>query len=456
MAAVFDDVPIRSDPGDGVSPLAAGVTASVLVESSEPVLRKGMFSIFDQSVVSGTNFLTMVIIARACSQAEVGVYALAWTVVMFLAAAQSNLISIPYTMYCHRRDGDSLAKYGGSAIVHQLLLSAAAMVGFVGLAALLALGVGPNGLDPAAWVLSGMIPFILLRDFARRFSFAHLAMETAIVMDVCVTALQLVSLLALWRLGLLSAATGYAVMGAACAAAVAGWWLFRKQPIRFSREELLPDWRQNWAFGRWTLTGQLSGLAFYALPWLLAIVWDEAETGKLAACTTLVGLSNLFVMGLNNFLVPKASQAYTRYGVRALGGVLRKASLAAAAVLGSLCVGVFLVGAPVAKLVFGPLYADTGMLLTVLAVAALTDSLGQTVGAGLWAMDRPAANLTADVVQVSVTLGIALWLVFPLGAMGIALAIVAGRIVGLSVRWSILWGYMDHISPLSLWVRGRG
>jgi len=289
-----------------------------------------------------------------------------------------------------------------------------------------------------------VIPFILLRDFARRFSFAHLALETAIIMDLSVSALQVAGLLVLWRLGLLSAAAVYGVMGAACGVAAAGWWFLRKQPVRFSRRGFLRDWRQNWSFGRWALTGQTTGLAFYALPWLLAIVRGEAETGKLAVCTTLVGLSNLFVMGLNNYLMPKAAHAIARDGVDALGGVLRKALLAAAGVLGGLCVGVFLVGHLVARIVFGPMYADTGSLLSVLALAALTDSLGQTAGAGLWAMDRPAANFTADLVQVLVTLAVAIWLVFSLGALGIAVAIVAGRVVGASVRWVILWELMEH------------
>lgn len=450
MRPIHDDDPIRSDPCEGSLPLTARVSASVFAESSKPAMRKGMFSIFDQAVVSGANFLTLVIIARSCSQAEVGIYSLAWTIIIFMAAAQANLISIPYTMYCHQREGSSLAEYGGSAIIHQLVLSVTATVCFIGLAILLSLGVGPSGLRSSVWVLSGVIPFILLRDFARRFLFAHLAQETATVMDVAVTTLQVASLLALWWLGLLSPAAVYGVMGAACAAAAAGWWFLRKQPVSFSRQAIVRDWRQNWSFGRWALTGQMTGLAFYALPWLLAIVHGEAETGKLAVCTTLVGLSNLFVMGLNNFLMPKAAQAFARDGARALGDVLRKASIASASVLGILCVGVFLVGDLVARIVFGPMYADTGTLLTVLALAALANSLGQTAAAGLWTLDRPAANFAADLVQVSVTLGTAIWLVFSLGALGVAIAIVAGRVVGAIVRWIILWGFMEHCRQRSV------
>ena len=377
------------------APLATAAPVSVFDESLEPVLRKGILSIFDQAVVSGANFLTTVIIARACSPAGLGVYALAWTIVLFMAVAQTNLITIPYTMYLHRREGGSLAEYGGSAICHQFVLSAAAVVCFLGLAIMLSFGLGPNGLKPAAWILAGAVPFILLRDFARRFSFAHLRPEIAIIMDVSATILQIAGLLVLWNYGMLTAATAYAVMGATCAVTAIGWWFFRKQPVRFSKKTVIADWRKNWTFSRWAITGQVTGLVFYALPWLLAYIHGEAETGRLAACTTLVGLSNLFVMGLNNFVMPKAAHACNRDGAGALGRVLCKATLASACVLGGLCVAVFFVGNSVAGLIFGPTYADSGILLTVLAVAALLDSIGQTAGAGIWALDRPAANLAA-------------------------------------------------------------
>ncbi|MBN1396297.1 MAG: lipopolysaccharide biosynthesis protein [Pirellulales bacterium] len=438
------DEPLRSDCVRVPSPLAVGAAAPTFSGPSEPVLRNGLISVFDQGIVSGTNFLTVVVLARACTQAEVGLYALAWTIVVFLTAAQTNLISIPYTMYCHRRQGSTAAEYAGSAIVHQLLFSAVSAACIVALAGLFSLGIGPNGMGPMAWVLAAAVPFILMRDFARRISFAHLALKTAFVLDAFVSAAMAGSLLLLWGSGLLSIAAVYGAMGGACAAAAIGWLFLRKQPLGFSRESVVRDWRRNWLFGRWALTGQMTGLAFYALPWMLAAVRGEAETGKLAACTTLVGLSNLFVMALNNVLMPKAAQTYASNGVPALARVLRKTALAATVVLGGMCLGVFFCGDLVAHVFFGPTYIGTGTLLTVLAIAALTDSLGQTAAAGLWALDRPAANFAADAAYVSVMIVAAIGLVFSLGALGVALAIVAGRVAGAAARWIMLWGFMER------------
>ena len=104
-------------------------------------------------------------------------------------------------------------------------------------------------------------------------------------------------------------------------------------------------------------------------------------------------------MGLNNFLMPKAAEAFATQGVRALGGVLRMAMLCSVVVLGSLCVLAFFAGDFLGGIAFGREYADTGLLITMLALATFTDALGLTATTGLWAVDRPAAGVVGDVVN---------------------------------------------------------
>ena len=38
----------------------------------DPVVRKGLLSVFDQGVVSGTSFVTSVLIGRLCGKADLG------------------------------------------------------------------------------------------------------------------------------------------------------------------------------------------------------------------------------------------------------------------------------------------------------------------------------------------------------------------------------------------------
>ena len=56
----------------------------------------------DQGVSSATNFLTGVIIARACSKEELGLYMLGFSLVLFVTDLQTSLISTPYMVYAPR------------------------------------------------------------------------------------------------------------------------------------------------------------------------------------------------------------------------------------------------------------------------------------------------------------------------------------------------------------------
>jgi O-antigen/teichoic acid export membrane protein len=434
----------NTNADEAAATLASGDVSSVVTEAARWLIRSGAFSIFDQAVVSATSFLTTLILARSTSQAEVGVFALASTIVLFLGAVQGNLITVPYTIYCHRHQSDALAEYAGSTLVHQFLTSLVAIAGFASLGLVLATGLGPERLQPAIWVLVGVIPFVLLREYVRRFAFAHLAMATAVTVDVVVAVLQLGALLIFRRLEILTAATTYSAIGAACGVACLCWWLIDRQPMRFDSSRFVADWRSNWSFGKWAFLSQLAGLAYYILPWMLAAVHGEADTGELAACTTLVGLANLFVMGMNNFLMPKAARAFTNDGPMGLVRVLRKVMVYFCVVLGGLCGVLFLAGGFLAGTLYGPEYSDTGPLIALLSLGVFADGLGLTASTGLWAMDRPGIGIIGDLVQLLASLGIATWLVFPWGAMGVGVAIFLGRMAGAAVRWTSLWRLIER------------
>ena len=70
-----------------------------------------MLAVVDQGVVSGTSFLTSVIIGRLGSQEDLGVYSLSLSLVMLLRGVQGELVCSPYTVYCNRHEGAALPSY---------------------------------------------------------------------------------------------------------------------------------------------------------------------------------------------------------------------------------------------------------------------------------------------------------------------------------------------------------
>lgn len=424
-------------PDDGPAAVPAprkSLPASLRAALADSFLRKGALSVFDQAIVSGTSFATSVILGRTCSREELGVYFLALSIVMFVRGIQEQLVSAPYMIYCNRKSGSELATYAGSSLAHQLAVTVLALAGLGGLLICLACGYGPAGLTPTAWVLLGAAPFLLLREFIRQYAFSHFQMRTAISVDAGVSAVQLAGLLALAATGTLSAAAIYAVMGLSCALACGIWWRLSRSEFRLTPPRWLPDWKHNWKFARWAAASQLVGCsAPYVLPWVLAVAHGEAETGVLAACSTLVGLGNMFVMGLSNYLSPKAAHANAQGGRNELIRVLWKTAAVFSVSLGSFFFVCLLSGDWLAVLVYGGKYAGAGPVLAILALGLWASSLAITAGNGLWAIERPQANFFADICSLVATIAATALLVQPLGVMGIALSSLVGNATSAAV-----------------------
>ena len=154
----------------------------------------------------------------------------------------------------------------------------------------------------------------------------------------------------------------------------------------------------------------------------------------LAACYTLVGVANVYILGISNFLTPRAAHAFAEGGVDALRRVLYKTGLLYAGAIGSFFLIMSLAGGVLLSLLFGSDYARWGQVVTLLSASVLIKSFGVTAGQGLWAIERPRANVTADCVILVVTMGAAVLLVLPYGVLGCALATFGGTAAGATVR----------------------
>ena len=404
--------------------------------AASPLLQKSALSVFDQAVVSGTSFVTAVILARNCPREELGIYYLALSLIFFVRGIQEQLVSAPYMIYCGRKQGDALAEYAGSSLFHQCTLLAA---GSAILALSLTFGLSPAGAGSAFWLLVGVGPLLLLREYIRQLLFAHLEMFSAIALDVAVCGIQLTAMLGLSLAGRLGVVETLAVMGTSCGISAAIWLLGKRRPMIVRTAAALRDFKSNWLFARWALASQLLVCTTpYVMPWVVALTHSEAETGTLGACTSLVGLSNMFMMGLCNFLSPRAARAFAEGGLTELKSVLGQTACLFAATLGGLCLGAFLLGEPLAVLVYGPQFAGTGWIIGVLTLSVLANSMGVTAGNGLWAMERPQANFAADLTALGVVIMATIFLVPAFGPLGAAMATLAGTSTDAVVRLFIL------------------
>ena len=433
---------------DGALPRMAVLGESRGVGSWTRILRaasgRDTLAVLDQAVVSGTSFLTTVLVGRWCGAGELGVYALGFTLLVAWTCVQESLIALPYTIYRHRpptRQGDGTdegAAYAGSVLAHQGLLSALACLMLAATAVVLSSEAAVSGLGTVTWVLAVVTPFALFREFGRRFAFAHLRIGAALVLDLSVAVLQLAGLICLAASGELSAATAYAAVGLACALTGAVW-LYRARAsfvIRWS--DVRPAMRQSWSLGKWLFASQLTlSVQAYFIHWLLAWVVGATATGVYAACMTVVLFANPLFLGISNSLAPKAAKAFSDGGGAELWRVVFQTTWLLGTAMAIFCAAVFLAGEHVLGLLYqGGQYAGHGHTVAILALAMLASALGMPASNGLAAMERPRLIFVSGLLPVGLSVLLVPFLVAEWGVIGAAYGFLAGNVAGSVGRWA--------------------
>lgn len=403
----------------------------------DSVVSNGTLAIADQGIVSLASFATNALVARACTQSDFGVYIMAISLLYFVRGVQEQLVSAPYTIYRHRRQGVVLSRYTGHTLIHQCAL----MVATLAAIGIFAFGISQYVSPDHAVVraLLGVLlvtPFFLLREYIRKLTFANFEFRSALILDCIVATLQVTTLLGLYWTSHLSIATAFVAIAIASGVGGIGWLLLQFNRFSFRQSKLWGDWLENWRFGRWALATHLIGCSTpYVMPWLVASLRGEAMTGALGACQTVVGMANMFVTGVSNFLSPRTAEAYAHGGTRALLAVQVRAAALFAVSLGGFTILMWAVGDLLAHKIMGETYAGLGSVMIVLAIALLANSLGMVAGNGIWAMNLPAHNLSADVTSLVVTFGVAIVLVPSQGALGAAWSAAIGHTCSALQRW---------------------
>jgi len=409
---------------------------------------KGVIALTDQAVASTTNFLTGVIIGRACAKEEFGLYMLGFSLVLFMMNLQTSLISTPYMVYSPRLTGREHARYTGSTLVHQLGLSVLAVIALAVGGVALSFGVGPQGLAPVVWALVVVITFILVREYARRVCFANLRFKTALILDSCVAVVQIGGLLLLAYLGLLSASMTYWVVGLACGLAGMGWLIRIRNTFALQLTRAISDLARNWSFGKWVFaSGLLWALSMNLYPWILTAFHGTASTGVWAACFGIAAIGNPILLGVQNFLGPKIVHSYAEGGAIILRRFVIKASGFFSLVIAPFCVALLIFGGSLVVIIYGDKYAGNGLVVSILALNLLVSAISFSFSRALFAIERADIDFAVCFVALFVLLTLGLWLVKAFGPLGVACGLLTGNTAASVVRYSL---FCRLVRPVSI------
>jgi O-antigen/teichoic acid export membrane protein len=357
---------------------------------------------------------------------------------MLIAAIQESLILIPYNIYCGRVQGASRTGYAGALLQQFIVLAAAMVLAIAGLSMILPRLGTLSALGPVMWVLAGMLPFELLREFGRRINIAHFRIGNALLLDSTVAAMQISGLLACRFSGRLSAAAAYTVVGISAAIPALIWLIASRKEFNFKAAHWTSALRRNWSFGKWVFAAAMTSMVhMYSAYWLLAILSDAAAAGIFAACQTIVLLSNPFFLGMGNYLIRRAAHAHDQGGIGELRRIVLQATALNGVAMGGFTVLAVVFGGWLLQLIYGPLYVGQQLTIGLLACASLVSSVGMGPNHGLYALERPDVDFKANLLALAVMLAVTSSLVGHFQLAGVATGLLAGNVAGTILRWIV-------------------
>jgi O-antigen/teichoic acid export membrane protein len=398
--------------------------------------RSNIFALLDQGLVSFASFMATVLIARFCSQHELGVYTLGISVLLIVIEVQTAVVATPYMVFSPRADADELLHYSGSSLVIQLGLSTVAAISFAALAGALLLAGDTDGIAPVMLMLSCVAIPILLREYIRRVSFARLDAEAAIALDALVVVLQIGGLIVVAGAGLLSAVWAFLIAGTSCAIAATVWTAQNRRYFVFRASRVGSDFSMNWNFGKWVLgSGIMWSVGMSLYPWLLAVLHGTEAAGIWGACLGILAIGTIPMMGVQNYLGPQISTVYAAHGNEAVHAFANKAAVTFGAVLIPIAIVLAIFGDWLLTAVYSTSYSGHGSVVAVLAVNLVISAAAFCFSRTLFVRERADLDCWINVIPIVVLLTLGVWLTGVLGPLGAAFSMLLANIISAAARY---------------------
>ena len=386
----------------------------------------------DQGLISATNLVTMVLLARGMSLAAFGSFTLIYSVMLVANSLQDALITQPHNILGTTLRGEAYCRYTTStAFVQLILLAMAASL------VLAAAGFSYVADWQAAPLLLALAPSIVawqLQEFTRKVLYTERRLAAAFCNDVISYGGQTVAIAALWHLEALTPPIAlYALAATSALAAAYGLWQLRGSlGLTFDRSAI----RLNWHFGKWLAGGEmlrwLSSAEMYQ--YLAAAVLGTSAAGTLKSVQVIFGPTRMLMTGLNNVLPIRFTHALAA-GKSCLDFQLRRVYLMTAPVMAVYCSSVAIFAEPLLRSVYGDRYTGGARVVALYAAFAFLGQLLPILSAALMArrLTRCIFRGYTYTSLVAVTTG---WLF--LRFIGIEGALV-GMILTILIAYLVFW-----------------
>ncbi|HTU42191.1 MAG TPA: hypothetical protein VMF10_10800 [Candidatus Aquilonibacter sp.] len=413
-----------------------------LVSKLLPWMTKGGLAVVDYGLISGSNFVLGVLLARWLAPREYGAYALASSLFILIGFLYQSLLLEPLSVFSGTLFQENLRGYLKTTLsIHWAISLVMCIVIAGGAAVTLILGHSPL----LAVAFAGMTistPFVLAHGMGRRSFYLKLSPGPAAFASIFYCVLVIGGVYLVYRRGWLSPFSAFLIMGLAALVSCTVMVVQLNSALApaTGRPNLRHTWGKHWEYGRWALgTCVVGWIPNYIYIPLVSSFSGMAAAGELRALMNLAAPVLQTYAALSMLFLPYAARVQGESTPEATSRLNRR--LAALFVAGSVVYWAILIPLryPIFHLLYAGKYTESAYLIPLFALETTIWSASLGPAILLRAMESPRSLFIANGAAsgVAVLIGIPVTRYF--GLQGVICSMIAANFLYVVVAF-ILFG----------------
>lgn len=374
--------------------------------------RQTVVALIDQTLVSGVNFATGLVLARFLGLDGYGRFVLVYGVVLFVVAMQMALISLPMMVAGPAKGREERSSYYRTVVWLQCGFSVVT-AGMLTIGSMLAVVFVPAwGVKEFATALIATAVAFTGQEFFRRVFFAQGRAVLAFTNDLIRYGLQLAGIAAAGVVSVLSPAVAlWIITATSAAAALHGIVYFAVEgaigPVQ--QRSLLAGVSDHWDFGKWLIGRNIAywcgnQMVFYLAGGILTV----AAVGAIRAAGNIVGAANILFLALENLVPSRASRLRSQQGDRGMSHYLRRVTVLGAGMTAVIVFVASFWSGFWMQFFYGAEYQEYDWIVVWWGVYYVIGFFQRPLNAGLRAINRTKdvfyANLFGAIVVISTSI----------------------------------------------------
>lgn len=323
------------------------------------------WTLADQAVVSGSNFITGILLARFLGPESFGVFVLLQSIVLYFNSFQSALIFQPMMSAAPQMQDAQRDNYLHGVFALQLMLCVVLSM-IIGIVATtiyafhfhIHLGVDSNIIGAA---IAALLAF-QLQDWQRRYYFVQERPKSALFIDTMSYGAQVTLLGVCYLNNILNVANAFWIIAGAS---------FTTFAVGFARDSLIPVFlhaknvlKEGWRTGRdYLVAWQLQWMGTQGVLMVSAGAIGAEPVGGIRAAQNIVGPINIIFLAMENVVPVVAAKRFSQKGVAGLLAYLGRITVVGSALLIPVLLVMALFAGPIIEFLYGGSYVAYAALV---------------------------------------------------------------------------------------------